>query len=186
MDPVSIQDDSGTATGFETSFTVTRSDRYEIRLVSPDGLANPRPGNYPIVALTDHDPVGRMLLPDGGDVNVVVPGARIPARITADDDFLTHKTLREELEGFLHDNGVFRDLPLYVDLLAAHVYAGYINDRGGQYLGNDALCGPALDRMMHTRRLLGLDAVDSESGRTRLKLIDGEAYFLGQPRHLSH
>ncbi len=87
MDPVSLQDDSGAATGFETSFTVTRSDRYEIRLISPDGLANPRPGNYPIVALTDHDPVGRMLLPDGGDVNVVVPGARIPARITAEDDF---------------------------------------------------------------------------------------------------
>ncbi len=108
------------------------------------------------------------------------------ATITAADDFLTHRTLREELEGFLADNGVFRDLPFYVDLLAAHVYAGYINDRGGQYLGNDVVCGPAPDRMAHTRRLLGLDAVDSESGRTRLKLIDGEAHVLGQPRHLSH
>ena len=32
---------------------------------------------------------------------------------------------------------------------------------------------------------LGLDAVDSESGRTRLKLIDGTAYVLGEPRRLS-
>jgi hypothetical protein len=106
------------------------------------------------------------------------------ATITAADDFVTHRMLRQELEGFLSDNGVFRDLPFYVDLLAAHVYSGYINDRGGQYLGNDT-CGPACDRMAHTRRLLGLDAVDSESGRTRLKLIDGEAHVLGQPRQLS-
>jgi hypothetical protein len=108
------------------------------------------------------------------------------AQITAADDYLTHKTLRDELEGFLRDNGVFRDLPFYVDLLAAHVYAGYINDRGGQYLGNDVVCGPAPDRMAHTRRLLGLDAVDSESGRTRLKLIDGVAHVLGQPRRLAN
>jgi hypothetical protein len=39
--------------------------------------------------------------------------------------------------------------------------------------------------MAHTRRLLGLDAVDTESGRTRLKLIDGEAYVLGELRRLS-
>ncbi len=107
------------------------------------------------------------------------------ATITAADDFVTHRTLRDELQGFLTDNGVFRDLPFYVDLLAAHIYSGYINDRGGQYLGNDVICGPAPDRMAHTRRLLGLDAVDSESGRTRLKLIDGEAHVLGQPRSLS-
>ena len=108
------------------------------------------------------------------------------ATITAADDFATHWTLREELEGFLADNGVFRDLPLYVDLLSAHIYAGYINDRGGQYLGADVVCGPAPDRMAHTRRLLGLDAVDSESGRTRLKLIDGEAYVLGDQQRLSN
>jgi hypothetical protein len=101
------------------------------------------------------------------------------------DDFTTFATLREELEGFLQGNGVFRDLPYYVDLLCAHVYAAYINDRGGQYLHAD-FCGDAKhDAMAHTRRLLGLDAVDTESGRTRLKLIDGEAYVLGEPRQLS-
>ena len=30
--------------------------------------------------------------------------------------------------------------------------------------------------------MLGLDAVDTETGRTRLKLIDGEAHVLGRPR----
>ncbi len=105
--------------------------------------------------------------------------------ITVGDGFATFAMLREELEGFLTGNGVFRDLPFYIDLLCAHVYAGYINDKGGQYLRGD-FCGHAKeDSMAHTRRLLGLDAVDTDSGRTRLKLIDGEAYVLGEQRRLS-
>ena len=101
------------------------------------------------------------------------------------DDLVTFVTLREELDEFLRGNGVFRDLALYVDLLCAHVYAGYINDTGGQYLHADFCGGGKGDGMAHTRRLLGLDAVDSETGRTRLKLIDGEAYVLGAPRRLA-
>jgi hypothetical protein len=101
------------------------------------------------------------------------------------DNFATFQTLREELEGFLADNGVFRDVVFYIDLLCAHIYAGYINDKGGQYLRGD-FCGQAKeDSMAHTRRLLGLDAVDTETGRTRLKLIDGVAHVLGEPRRLS-
>jgi hypothetical protein len=100
------------------------------------------------------------------------------------DDFVTFATLRDELVEFLGGNGVFRDLPLYVDLLCAHIYAGYINDRGGQYLHADFCGGAKGDAMAHTRRLLGLDAVDTESGRTRLKLIDGEAHVLGEIRRL--
>jgi hypothetical protein len=34
--------------------------------------------------------------------------------------------------------------------------------------------------------LLGLDAVDTETGRTRLKLIDGQAHVLGEQRRLTH
>ena len=100
------------------------------------------------------------------------------------DDLSTFVTLREELTEFLRGNGVFRDLPLYIDLLCAHVYAGYINDTGGQYLHADFCGGAKGDPMAHTRRLLGLDAVDSETGRTRLKLIDGVAHVLGEPRRL--
>jgi len=98
------------------------------------------------------------------------------------DDFAAFATLREELEGFLGDNGVFRDLPFYVDLLSAHVYAFYITGRGGQYLRTDFAAEE--EPMAHTRRLLGLDAVDTETGRTRLKLIDGTAHVLGEPARL--
>ncbi len=105
--------------------------------------------------------------------------------IPVEDNFATFTTLREELEGFLADNGVFRELPFYVDLLCAHIYAGYINDKGGQYLRGD-FCGQVReDSMAHTRRLLGLDAVDTETGRTRLKLIDGVAHVLGEQRRLN-
>lgn len=104
--------------------------------------------------------------------------------IPVGDEFATFATLSVELKGFLEGNGVYRELPFYVDLLSAHIYAAYINDLGGQYLHADFCGGGKHDPMTHTRRMLGLDAVDSESGRTRLKLIDGEAYVLGEPRRL--
>ncbi|MDP2780261.1 hypothetical protein [Devosia sp.] len=105
------------------------------------------------------------------------------ARIDAADDYATFATLSGELEDFLKDNGFFRDLPFYSDLLMAHVYAGYINDRGGQYLRSDFTTSG--DPMAHTRRMLGLDAVNTETGRTRLKLIDGTAHVLGEPRQVA-
>ena len=109
------------------------------------------------------------------------------ARIDVENNLATYATLRGELEGFLAENGVFRDTAFYVDLLCAHIYAGYINDRGGQYLRPD-FCGGSDgtgDAMLHTRRMLGLDSVDTESGRTRLKLIDGKAYVLGSVPQLN-
>ncbi|MBI1418926.1 MAG: hypothetical protein GC146_17075 [Limimaricola sp.] len=99
------------------------------------------------------------------------------AKIDVADDFAAFRTLADEIEGFLRDNGVFRDLPFYADLLMSHVYSAYINDRGGQYLRSDFQTHG--DPMTHTRRMLGLDAVDTETGRTRLKLIDGSAHVLG-------
>jgi len=102
--------------------------------------------------------------------------------IPAADDFATFATLRGELEGFLSENGVFRELAFYVDLICAHSYASYINDRGSQYLQADF--SGDVDPMAHTRRLLGLDAVDAETGRTRLK-VGGTAHTVGGPRRLS-
>lgn len=98
-------------------------------------------------------------------------------RIDVDDNFMTFATLTEELSGFLAENGVFRDHTFYTDLLCAHVYADYINDKGGTYLRSDFSDGS--DPMTHTRRMLGLDTVNTETGRTRLKLIDGTAHVLG-------
>jgi hypothetical protein len=92
------------------------------------------------------------------------------------DGYVTYLVLREELSQYLTDNGVFRDVIWYVDLLCAKIYADYIAAQGGVYLRAD-FSAPG-DPMEHTRRLLGLDGVRAGSGRTRLKAISGEAYVI--------
>jgi len=99
--------------------------------------------------------------------------------IDVPDGYATYLMLREELSQFLTENGVFRDVIWYVDLLSAKVYADYISAQGGVYLRAD-FSSPG-DPMEHTRRLLGLDGVKAGSGRTRLKAINGEAYVLEDP-----
>ena len=94
------------------------------------------------------------------------------------DGYDTCLVLREELSQFLTDNGVFRDVIWYVDLLCAQVYAGYIGSQGGVYLRAD-FSSPH-DPLEHTRRMLGLDGVSADTGRTRLKAIDGEAHVLDE------
>jgi len=88
----------------------------------------------------------------------------------------TYIMLREELSQFLSDNGIFRDVLYYVDVLCAQVYAHYICEQGGSYLRADFQAPE--DPLQHTRRLLGLDGVQPGNGRTRLKSIDGEAFVL--------
>ncbi|MBT8094092.1 MAG: hypothetical protein KJP08_04720 [Gammaproteobacteria bacterium] len=95
-------------------------------------------------------------------------------KIPVGDGYGTYLMLREELSQFLSDNGVFRDVLYYVDVLCAQIYARYICEQGGSYLRAD-FSSPE-DPMQHTRRLLGLDGVQPGDGRTRLKSIDGEAY----------
>jgi hypothetical protein len=96
--------------------------------------------------------------------------------IEVDNGFGTYLMLREELSEFLSNNGVFREVLWYVDLLCAKIYADYIAAQGGVYLRAD-FSAPG-DPMEHTRRLLGLDGVKAGSGRTRLKAIDGEAFVV--------
>jgi len=96
--------------------------------------------------------------------------------IRVGDGYGTFLMLREELSQFLTDNGFFRDILSYVDILCAQVYAQYICEQGGSYLRAD-FSAPE-DPMQHTRRLLGLDGVRPGSGKTRLKSIDGEAFVL--------
>jgi len=97
-------------------------------------------------------------------------------KIPVGDGYGTYLMLREELSQFLSDEGFFRDVPQYVDILCAQVYAQYICEQGGSYLRTD-FSAPE-DPMQHTRRLLGLDGVQPGNGKTRLKSIDGEAYVL--------
>jgi hypothetical protein len=164
---------------FVTSFPADREHRWA-RDLAAEVLHFTAPERYPLMTrwMWDARVNTGVLREIWHSDNLVV------STIGADDGVTTFMTLRDELEGFLQDNGVFRDLPLYIDLLCAHIYAGYINDKGGQYLHADFCGGAKNDAMAHTRRMLGLDAVDSESGRTRLKLIDGEAHVLGEPRRL--
>lgn len=97
-------------------------------------------------------------------------------KIPVGDGYGTYLMLREELSQFLSDNGFFRDVLHYVDVLCAQIYAHYICEQGGSYLRAD-FTAPE-DPMRHTRRLLGLDGVNPGSGRTRLKAIDGKAFVL--------
>ena len=103
--------------------------------------------------------------------------------IPVGDSYGTYLMLREELSQFLSDNGFFRDILQYVDMLCAQVYAQYICEQGGSYLRAD-FSAPE-DPMQHTRRLLGLDGVRAGNGRTRLKSIDGEAYVIDEDHQLN-
>lgn len=82
-----VQDDEGPQTVHAGKFVLTRSDRYQIELTSAKGLQNPRPGAYPVVAIADHAPVGRLLLPASEDLNVLLPSAVLPVRLEIRDDF---------------------------------------------------------------------------------------------------
>lgn len=82
-----IEDDDGQRTVQAGSFIVTKSDRYQVELISPEGLHNPHPGHYPVVALADHAPVGRVLLPTSDELNVVLPGGVLPLRVEMLDDY---------------------------------------------------------------------------------------------------
>jgi hypothetical protein len=98
--------------------------------------------------------------------------------IDVPDSFATFAVLFDELGGFLTDNGVFRNIPFYTDLLLAQVYAEYLGARGDAILKSDF--GSDEDPMMYVRHMLGLDAVDSESRRTRLKPADGKAHVVDE------
>jgi hypothetical protein len=103
--------------------------------------------------------------------------------IAVDDGYATFLMLREELAQFLTNNGVFRDVPEYIDILCAQIYAQYICAQGGTYLRTD-FSAPE-DPMQHSRRMLGLDGVRPGSNRTRLKAIDGSAYTIEEPKRLA-
>lgn len=103
--------------------------------------------------------------------------------IEVTDGYATFLALRRELSQFLNDNGVFRDTLYYVDLLLAQVYADYICARGGTYLRTD-FSAPE-DPLQFVRRLLGLDGVDTGTGRLRLKTADGRSVRLSDSQLVS-
>lgn len=99
------------------------------------------------------------------------------------DGYAAFLMLREELSQFLTDNGVFRDVPQYVDLLQAQVYGHYVSSQGSTYLRADFTHDE--DPMQYVRRLLGLDGIDATTGRTRFKTVDGEAHVVTDIKQLN-
>jgi len=98
------------------------------------------------------------------------------------DGYETFLVLREELSQFLTDNGVFRDILYYVDLLCAQIYADYICSQGGAFLRTDFSAEE--DPMQYTRRMIGLDGIKARSAKTRLKDINGEAFEIEEAKKL--
>lgn len=103
--------------------------------------------------------------------------------IDVPDTYPTFLMLREELAQFLSDNGVFRDVPHYVDLLQAQIYGHYISAQGSTYLRTDFTYDE--DPMQYVRRLLGLDGINTTTGRTRFKTVDGEAHVVSDIKLLN-
>ncbi len=75
--------------------------------------------------------------------------------IKISDKYEVFLSLREELTMFLTQNGFYRDVHWYSDLIQAQTYADYIASQGGTYLRADF--NSLEDPMEHTRRMLGLD-----------------------------
>lgn len=156
-----------------------RSDNRSIRDLAAEVLHAVYPEHYPLMtrwiwdartntgALREiwHDPV------KGDEINdVVIPVA---------DTHETFLVLREELSQFLSDNGVFRDMIWYVDIVLAHIYGTYINAQGGAYIKADFSTDE--DPLEQTRRLLGLD----RPGGKRWAPVAGEAFEMEEIRRLS-
>ena len=163
--------------GFCSRFPEDRKHRW-VRDLAAEILHNLDPERYPLMCrwLWDRKAntgVIREIWFDDNVDNITIEVA---------DGYGTCLMLREELSQYLSDNGVFRDVIWYVDLLCAKIYADYIAAQGGVYLRAD-FSAPG-DPMEHTRRLLGLDGVRAGSGRTRLKSIDGEAFVLDDTKLL--
>ncbi|MGI9421590.1 MAG: hypothetical protein ACR2PA_00170 [Hyphomicrobiaceae bacterium] len=103
--------------------------------------------------------------------------------IDVPDSYETFLVLREELSQFLSDNGIFRDMIWYVDLLCAQIYGDYINAQGGSFLRTEF--ASEADPLEQSRRILGLDGIDPHSGRSRLKTIAGKAHSIKAPKQLN-
>jgi hypothetical protein len=94
LQPIAAQGDGNGRPSYRGSILITRSDRYQVSLVGKEGLKNPHPGTYHIVATPDHPPVGKILTPLDDGLNVTLPDGIVPVRLLSRDDYgLTNITL---------------------------------------------------------------------------------------------
>ena len=100
--------------------------------------------------------------------------------IPLDDEIETFLMLREELAQYLTENGIFRDVLWYVDLLCGHIYARYLAAQGGTLLRTE-FSNPSEDLGMHTRRILGLDGVRAKGDTAReLERLESDSAIMKQ------
>ncbi len=171
-----IGDPAGTddrLAAFGAGFSGGKPERW-VRDLGAELLHNLSPERFPLMsrwvwdAAANTGVLREIWFSEGTDVG----GIPVP------DGYATFLTLREELGRFLTENGFFRDVIHYVDLLCAQIYAEYICEQGGSYLRTDFSSDD--DPMQYTRRLLGLDGIKPGTRRTRLKTLDGQAFVLDE------
>lgn len=157
---------------FVKTFPEDKANRF-VRDLAAELLHGVHPEHYPLMSrwvwdarantgvLREiwHDPA------NGDDVDHLL--------IDIPDSHETFLVLREELSQFLSDNGIFRDMLWYVDLLQAQIYGDYINAQGGAYLKTDF--SAEADPLEHTRRILGLDRIAKRRVR---RAVNGDALAL--------
>ncbi len=102
--------DPAPGTAWSAELTVDRTRRYSVELLDGEGLRNPDPGSYSILAFSDRPPEVRLQVPARTEVDVTANG-RLAMQYRATDDFgvaglqLRSRSIGQEAYGG-------RDLPL--------------------------------------------------------------------------
>lgn len=164
--------------GFVEAFPEDRQHRF-VRDLATEMLHNVYPESYPLMNRWVWDNKANT-----GVIREIWHGDNVDhIVIDVPDSHDAFLVLREELSQFLSDNGIFRDMIWYVDLLCAQIYGDYINAQGGAFLRTDFASEG--DPLEHSRRILGLDGIDPKSGRSRFKTISGKAQVVDTLKQLN-
>lgn len=94
-----VEDDGGARTVYRGGFAVRKTDRYQVELLSNDGLRNPQGSSYPVIAVADAPPSGQILTPQDDGLNAVLPNGIVALRALVRDDFRLTSVSAEVLVG---------------------------------------------------------------------------------------
>ncbi len=134
---------------FKSHFPQDREHRW-VKDLAAELLHNTNPEFYPMMQRWVWDEKV-----NSGVIREIWHGDVDRVTIKVPDKYETYLSLRAELSQFLSQNGFYKNLPQYCDLLIAQIYAQYVAAQGGSYLRAD-FSSPE-DGVAHLRRLLGLD-----------------------------
>jgi hypothetical protein len=140
---------------FQKKFPRDKKHRW-VRDLASELLHNTNPELYPLMNRWVWDTKA-----NSGVIREIWHGNVDDRKLEVPDDYEVFLKLREELSGYLTSNGVYADVLVYVDLLSAQIYAGYIASQGGAFLKADFAAKQ--DPILFTRRLLGLDGIKAKA-----------------------